>query len=86
MGPVKPELLIGEWNGGTFDTGHAGVARMADMKWAGKTFRGVDDGIPIMVIDGDGNRVQDKEWGGSSVSSSDRNAVRRLVGIRRLIA
>ena len=66
--PVNPELLIGDWNGGTFDTGHQGVTRMAELNWAGKTLRSVDDGVPIMVMDTAGNRVKSEEWGGSSVS------------------
>lgn len=66
--PVSPSFLVGEWDGGDIDTGHIGHKRLAEMRWAGKAFRSMDDGDPIIVHDNDGNRVWDKAWGHSSVS------------------
>ncbi|RAQ61644.1 hypothetical protein COH21_012640, partial [Aspergillus flavus] len=61
--PVPPSFLIGKWNGGDIDTGHIGHKLLKEMKWAGKDFRSVDDGDPIMVHDAEGNRVWKEDWG-----------------------
>lgn len=66
---MKPSFLIGEWDGGSLDTGHPGHKALAQMRWAGKSFRSVDDADPILVWDDEGKRVWDEEWGHSSVSS-----------------
>ena len=65
--PVPPSFLIGKWDGGDIDTGHIGHKLLKDMKWAGKDFRSVDDGDPIMVYDAEGNRVWREDWGHCSV-------------------
>lgn len=67
------EFLLGSWNGGGFDTGHPGYAGLAEARWAGKDFRGVDDVDPIMVYDDKKNRVYNEEWGHASVSSRQRS-------------
>lgn len=38
------------------------------MRWAGKDFRSENDGDPIMVLDEQGNRIWNKDWGHCSVS------------------
>ena len=60
--------MIGEWNGGSFDTGHVVHKLLKEMKWAGKSFRSVDDGDPIVVFDDKKNRVWNEDWGHNSVS------------------
>lgn len=65
---IKPGVLIGEWDGHSLDTGHPGHAKLTAMRWAGKTFRGVDDADPIVVLNDAGQRVVGKAWGQSSVS------------------
>ncbi|KAE8420454.1 hypothetical protein BDV36DRAFT_293342 [Aspergillus pseudocaelatus] len=65
--PVPPSFLIGKWDGGDIDTGHIGHKLLKDMKWAGKDFRSVDDGDPIMVYDAEGNRVWREDWGHCSL-------------------
>ncbi|KAJ9150756.1 hypothetical protein NKR23_g3326 [Pleurostoma richardsiae] len=65
--PVNADLILGEWTGGDFDTGHVGHKELMKMRWAGKVFRSVDDADPIMVYDDQGNRVWNKEWGHSSL-------------------
>lgn len=67
----SPEILIGSWGGGGFDTGHPGYAGLAQARWAGKDFRSVDDVDPIMVLDEKDNRVWNEEWGHASVSRLD---------------
>lgn len=66
--PIKSSLLIGEWNGGSFDTGHPGQKSLKGIRWAGKDFRSDDDVDPIMVLDEAGKRVYNEEWGHASVS------------------
>ncbi|OGM49832.1 hypothetical protein ABOM_001481 [Aspergillus bombycis] len=65
--PVAPSFLIGKWDGGDIDTGHIGHKLLKEMRWAGKEFRSVDDGDPIMVYDAEGNRVWKKDWGHCSL-------------------
>lgn len=66
--PVKPSFLIGEWDGGSLDTGHPGHQALVALRWAGKNFRSPDDADPIMVWDDKGKRRCSEEWGHSSVS------------------
>lgn len=66
--PVPPSFLIGEWDGGDIDTGHIGHKLLQDMRWAGKAFRSVDDGDPIVIYDNQGQRVWNEDWGHCSVS------------------
>lgn len=66
--PVKPSFLIGDWEGGSLDTGHPGHKTLTAMRWAGKNFRSVDDADPVVVLDEAGRRVWMEEWGHSSVS------------------
>ncbi|PGH13475.1 hypothetical protein AJ79_03605 [Helicocarpus griseus UAMH5409] len=65
--PVRPSFLIGEWDGGGLDTGHPGHKTLVAMKWAGKSFRSVDDADPIVVLDETGRRVCSEKWGHSSL-------------------
>jgi hypothetical protein len=54
--PVSPETLIGEWQGYSVNTGHIGVEKNKELKWAGKTFRSVDDADPMVLLDDSGKR------------------------------
>ncbi|KAJ3543363.1 hypothetical protein NM208_g3620 [Fusarium decemcellulare] len=65
--PVAPELLIGQWEGGSFDTGHPTHKQLQDTKWAGKDFRSVDDVDPIMLYGEDGSRSWFPEYGHAQV-------------------
>lgn len=66
--PVPPQFLIGEWDGGSIDTGHPGHKALVAMRWAGKAFRSMDDAVPIVVLDQNGKRVCDESSGHASVS------------------
>jgi hypothetical protein len=73
--PVDPEFLIGDWTGGDLDTGHAAHQALRDMRWAGKSFRSIDEVDPVMVYDEQNHRVRNKKFGHavvSFVSSSHR--------------
>ncbi|KAI9925908.1 hypothetical protein ASPWEDRAFT_586207 [Aspergillus wentii DTO 134E9] len=65
--PIKPSFLIGEWDGNSLDTGHPGLKLLQAMRWAGKTFRSVDDADPIVTLDDAGNRIWKEEYGNAVV-------------------
>ncbi|OQE45080.1 hypothetical protein PENCOP_c002G02521 [Penicillium coprophilum] len=46
--PAKPEQLLGDWNGGYFDTGHPVATQLADIKWVGKSFKTLEDVDPVV--------------------------------------
>ncbi|KAK0386383.1 hypothetical protein NLU13_6220 [Sarocladium strictum] len=63
--PVSsPASIIGEWQGGSFDTGHPSHALLAKINWAGKTFRSLDDVDPVVVFR-NGERAPRKSVGGA---------------------
>lgn len=66
--PIKPSFLIGDWDCGCLDTGHPGYKTLTEMRWAGKSFRAVDDADPIVVLDEADRRVVNEDWGHASVS------------------
>ncbi|OLN87089.1 hypothetical protein CCHL11_06494, partial [Colletotrichum chlorophyti] len=61
--PVSPEQLIGQWEGGSFDTGHPAHERQRQLKWAGKDFRSIDDVDPVVVYGEGGSRLWMPEVG-----------------------
>lgn len=65
--PVEPQQLIGQWTGGSFDTGHPTHETLKDFKWAGKDYRSVDDVDPIMIYTEDGQRKWLEEYGHARV-------------------
>ena len=65
--PVKPDQLIGDCNGGFFDTGHPFAAQLNEIQWVGKSFKSLEDVDPV-IVNRDGERVSWGEWGFASVS------------------
>lgn len=51
---VRPEILLGSWRGGLFDTGHPFNRRNDRSQWHGKRFTSLDDARPDICIDSDG--------------------------------
>ncbi|BAE66514.1 unnamed protein product [Aspergillus oryzae RIB40] len=47
--PIKPNQLIGEWNGGFFDTGHQVASTLKEIRWVGKSFKSTDDVDPVII-------------------------------------
>ncbi|BCS29656.1 DUF4334 domain-containing protein [Aspergillus puulaauensis] len=60
--PVLPEELIGEWRGGSFDTGHPTHASLENIVWLGKTFHSTEEVDPVMVQK-EGKRVLNDQAG-----------------------
>ncbi|KAJ7160041.1 hypothetical protein C8R46DRAFT_1038374 [Mycena filopes] len=54
---IEPTFLLGEWEGGDFDTGHPASQLLKDINWVGKTFRSEHDVDPIMVRGENGSRT-----------------------------
>jgi hypothetical protein len=68
--PVDPKFLLGDWTGGDLDTGHIAHKTLQDMRWAGKSFRSVEDVDPMMIYDDKNNRVWNKDYGHAVVNLS----------------
>ncbi|KAL2705950.1 hypothetical protein AAEP93_001200 [Penicillium crustosum] len=55
MSQSKPDQLLGEWNGGYFDTGHPVATQLEEIKWVGKSFKTLEDVDPV-IVERDGKR------------------------------
>lgn len=67
--PVKPDQLIGEWDGYILSTDHPFEKVLEELNWFGNTFDSIEDVVPIIVAR-NGNRVYFEDWGHASVSQS----------------
>src|SRR4051794_13235513 len=61
LSPATIELMIGEWKGGEFVTGHRANGFMARLNWFGKTFHSDMDAEPLICLDADGNKFSNVE-------------------------
>ncbi|KAJ7791224.1 hypothetical protein B0H14DRAFT_2535153 [Mycena olivaceomarginata] len=61
--PIEPSFLIGEWEGGDFDTGHPATEALKAIKWRGKIFHSEEDVEPIIVSGEGGKRTALVEYG-----------------------
>jgi hypothetical protein len=59
---VTIELMIGEWKGGEFATGHSANGAMAKGRWFGKTFVSTTDVKPLICLDDAGNKFSNTKW------------------------
>jgi len=62
LGPVKPELMLGEWGGGILDTGHPIGDTLKEIRWVGKNFTSTEHVDPV-IIDRNGQRASWGKWG-----------------------
>jgi len=62
LGPVKPELMLGEWSGGILDTGHPIGDTLEEIRWVGKDFTSTEHVDPV-IIDRNGQRASWGKWG-----------------------
>ncbi|CAI7637693.1 unnamed protein product [Penicillium manginii] len=60
--PNLPSDMLGEWNGGFFDTGHPITGQLREIKWIGKSFKAIEDVDPV-IIDQGGRRMNWGKWG-----------------------
>lgn len=61
--PTTIDFMIGEWQGGEFDTGHPENGTLALINWFGKTFSSAADAKPLICVDDDGNKYSNTENG-----------------------
>lgn len=54
---IDTPFMLGEWDGGSFRTGHPGEQQLAALGWRGKTFHSDDDVDPIIIHDAAGART-----------------------------
>ncbi|MEU8243542.1 DUF4334 domain-containing protein [Actinoplanes missouriensis] len=66
---VRPEEILGSWQGSEFVSGHPFEGQLATIRWHGKTFTSLTDVTPIVCLDDEGNRYANQEWsrGGASL-------------------
>ena len=65
--PATIDFMIGEWQGGEFDTGHRENGTLALINWFGKTFNSATDAKPLVCLDADGNKYSNTENGEGSL-------------------
>ena len=53
--------LIGEWKGCAFETGHPVNGLLAKANWFGKTMKSATEVLPIVCLDDDDNKVQQRQ-------------------------
>ncbi|GGV53370.1 hypothetical protein GCM10010293_66480 [Streptomyces griseoflavus] len=68
LATVRPEDILGEWQGGEFPTGHPLNGMLAKAGWYGKTFTAVDDVKPLMCRDAEGGLYSNRELGKGEAS------------------
>ena len=54
---IKTNSMLGDWQGGVFNTGHSGEQQLGSLKWVGKRFRGDNDVDPIISMNSEGERI-----------------------------
>ncbi|KAJ5719315.1 hypothetical protein N7493_007770 [Penicillium malachiteum] len=64
--PIKPENLMGEWDGFILPTGHPFETELEELNWLGNTFDSTDDIAPL-IVPVKGERVPFEEWGSASL-------------------
>ncbi len=64
---VDTDLMLGDWTGGVFQTGHPGEAQLDQLAWVGKRFESADAVDPIISDDGQGGRKVNEVMGSASL-------------------
>jgi len=66
---VTVDEMIGQWQGGAFETGHPLSRLLTKANWFGKTMISAFEVEPIVCVDADGNRFSNEELskGGASL-------------------
>ncbi len=66
---LPAEFMLGEWDGGVFNTGHPGEKQLGALNWRGKTFHSANDVNPIISHTADGKRMINSVLGAASLRS-----------------
>jgi Domain of unknown function (DUF4334)/GXWXG protein len=66
--PATIDLLLGEWAGGEFDTGHSMNGGLEKARWFGKTFHSATDVKPLVCLDDEGNKFSNIKMGKGEAS------------------
>lgn len=66
---LPAEFMLGEWDGGVFNTGHPGEKQLGALGWHGKNFHSTNEVNPIISHDADGKRVVNPVLGTASLRS-----------------
>lgn len=61
LSPTTIDFMIGEWQGGEFDTGHRANGFMKRLNWFGKTFVSASDAKPLVCLNADGEKFSNTE-------------------------
>ncbi|MDV3123885.1 DUF4334 domain-containing protein [Mycobacterium sp. 21AC1] len=61
LDPAGIDFMIGEWQGGEFQTGHKANGFMKRLNWFGKTFNSATDAKPLVCLDAEGNKFSNTE-------------------------
>ncbi len=67
LDPVSIDFMLGEWEGGEFDTGHRENGTLSQINWFGKTFNSATDVQPLVCLDADGNKYSNTVNGEGSL-------------------
>jgi hypothetical protein len=68
--PIEPSFMFGEWEGGIIDTGIPLPPLYGEGKWAGKSFKSVDEVHPMILYDDHKKRYWATEYGLARVRNS----------------
>lgn len=66
---IDTSFMLGEWDGGVFNTGHPGERQLGALRWAGKTFHGENDVDPIISRTAAGAREANPIMGKATLRS-----------------
>jgi hypothetical protein len=72
---VSSDFMIGDWQGGVFNTGHPGEKQLHVIKWVGKAFRGPEDVDPIISVDDAGKRYANPVMGSARLRQVEYRGV-----------
>ena len=66
---IDTPFMLGEWDGGVFNTGHKGEQQLKALSWAGKAFHSENDVDPIISRTAEGKREANPILGKATLRS-----------------
>ncbi|KAI8144469.1 hypothetical protein BJV82DRAFT_607438 [Fennellomyces sp. T-0311] len=55
--PIEPSFLLGKWDGGFLEDGHAEIPGLKEIRWVGINFNSERDVEPVVVLNDAGEHV-----------------------------